>query len=137
MRYLRPVNLDFFDNDFDDLFKPLMPNDFQMKTDVLEKNGNIILEMEVPGFKKENISIDFEDGYINVVAKKESNKENSENKNEKYLRRERFVGTCSRKFYIGEIDEKDIFASFCDGILSLSFPKESKKIETKKQITIN
>ena len=139
MRYIKPI--DFFDSDLDDIFKPMMPSrDFMrtdlMKTDIKEIDSNIILEMEVPGYKKENISIDFEDGYLTITANKISQEENKSNKDKRYIRRERFTGSCSRKFYIGDINENDIKANFCDGILTLTFPKESKKVETKKQITI-
>ena len=84
-------------------------------------------------------SIDFEDGYITIAAKKER-EEKSCNKEKdciKYLRRERYFGNCQRKFYVGEINENDIKASFMDGILTLSFPKESKKKETKRIINID
>ena len=110
-----------------------------MKTDIKECGDNYVLETEVPGYKKEEISIDFEDGYITIAAKKER-EEKSCNKEKdciKYLRRERYFGNCQRKFYVGEINENDIKASFMDGILTLSFPKESKKKETKRIINID
>ena len=73
MRYIKPIydTMDLFDNGFDELFKPMSPREVMMKTDVYEKEGNIILEMEVPGFKKEDINIELEEGYLTIVAKKE------------------------------------------------------------------
>ncbi|MBQ7308178.1 MAG: Hsp20/alpha crystallin family protein [Clostridia bacterium] len=140
MRYIKPMNndLDFFGEAIENMFRPMMPKEFLMRTDIKECCDNYILETEVPGFKKEEITIDFEDGYITILAKKEKEQkcEDKEKCNVKYLRRERYTGTCSRKFYVGEINENDIKASFCDGILTLSFPKESKKKETKKIINI-
>lgn len=139
MRYIKPIynDLDFFDNGFDEFFKPMSPKEVMMKTDVYEKEGNIVLEMEVPGFKKENINIELEDGYLTITASKQTENDVKEGKHDKYIRKERYTGTCSRKFYVGDIDASDIKANFADGVLSLVFPKESEKPETKKKICID
>ena len=137
MRYLKPTcNTNFFDNDFEDFFKPMLPKEFNMHTDIKETKDSYILEMNVPGFKKEDIDIDYEKGYLTVTAKKEEKETEKKEDEHKYIRRERYTGYTSRKFYIGDIDEKDIVAKLEDGVLTLSFPKESKKEETKKKITI-
>ena len=108
-----------------------------MKTDVRETNNKYLLDIDLPGFEKENISISLDKGYLNIHAKisKEENKENDE----KFVRQERFYGECSRSFYVGdEIKEEEINAEFKNGILKIEIPK--KEIEDKskniKQIEI-
>ena len=106
-----------------------------MKTDIHEKDGNYVLEIDVPGYDKENIKIELENGYLQVTAENNSSKE--ENK-DGYIHQERFFGTCSRSYYVGEnVKQEDIKASFKNGILVLRFPKEEqKKLEEKKYIEI-
>ena len=106
-----------------------------MKTDTHEKDGNYVLEIDVPGYDKENIKIELENGYLQVTAENNSSKE--ENK-DGYIHQERFFGTCSRSYYVGEnVKQEDIKASFKNGILVLRFPKEEqKKLEEKKYIEI-
>ena len=141
MRYLvkRPrmnTGVSLFDQDFfDDFFStPFFKNDAKvMRTDVREEDGNYLMEIDVPGFKKEEISVSLEDGYLKVVAKKE---ETNESQEKNYIRRERHFGSCARSFYVGDLAEDEIVAKFEDGILHLTFPKESKKEEVKKQIII-
>ena len=122
-------------NLFDDMFRdPFMEEEkhhrkgelaTHMKTDIVEKDGKYELKMDLPGYKKEDISIDVEDGYLTISAKHEEEKE-------------RFYGECSRSFFVGEdIDTDEIKASFENGILSLEFPKvEPEKTEKKRTITI-
>lgn len=108
-----------------------------MKTDIKEKDNNYVLEIDLPGYKKEDISIELNKGYLIVSAK--SNKEvNEEDKKEKYIYKERFVGECSRSFYVGDtITEEDIRATFKNGMLEIIVPKEEpKKVEEKKHIEI-
>ena len=126
------------DNFFHDLFN--FPYEFRhsdlMKTDVFESDTDYILNIDLPGYNKEDISITLEDGYLLVEAKKET-KVDEKDKNGRYLRRERYMGNCSRSYYIGEIDEKSIKANFDKGVLTLSYPKEEiQKIEAKKHISI-
>ena len=106
-----------------------------MKTDVKEKDGNYILEVDIPGYDKEDIQIELRDGYLTVTATKNEEKED---KKTKYLRRERFSGMCSRSYYVGDnVKEEDIKANFKNGILKIEFPKEAeKKIEERKYIPI-
>lgn len=106
-----------------------------MKTDVKEKDGNYILEIDIPGYDKEDIKIELQEGYLTVTASKNEEKED---KKAKYLRRERFSGVCSRSYYAGEnVKEEDVKASFHNGILTIEFPKEpEKKLPEKKYIPI-
>ena len=108
-----------------------------MKTDIKEKGDNYIIDMDLPGYEKENIEISIENGYLTVNAKvSEENKDEDEGS---YIRKERYYGECSRSFYVGEdVHEEDIKASFKNGKLTLSVPKEEeKKIEGKKTIQID
>ena len=124
----------FFDNFFDD-FEPPKKFDKMMKCDIYEKDGKYILEMDVPGFKKEDINMELENGYLKVSAEKTLDSDEKENK--KYVRRERHSFTkCERSFYVGYVSEEDIKAKFKNGILEISVPKEEKKKEDKKIIMI-
>ncbi len=124
----------FFDNFFDD-FEPPKKLDKMMKCDIYEKEGKYILEMDVPGFKKEDINMELENGYLKVSAEKTLDSDEKENK--KYVRRERHSFTkCERSFYVGDVSEDDIKAKFKNGILEISVPKEEKKKEDKKIIMI-
>ncbi len=130
-------NYDIFDSIFDDsLFETRKGrhNDL-MKTDVKEKDGNYILDIDIPGYNKEDIQIELNNGYITVVAKANST---IDEEKDGYIHKERFVGQCSRSYYAGEnIKEEDIKASFKNGTLTLVFPKEvTKQIESKKYIEI-
>ena len=94
-----------------------------------------MLEIDVPGYDKEDIKIELQDGYLTVSAEKNEEKED---KHAKYLKRERFTGMCSRSYYVGDnLKEEDIKANFKNGILTIEFPKEvEKKVEEKKYIPI-
>ncbi len=104
-----------------------------MKTDIKEKNGNYILDIDLPGCKKEDISIELNDGYLNISATINHTYDDSDTK-ENYIHKERFYGKCSRSFYAGEnLKEEDIHASFKNGILTVSFKKDSVKDESNKK----
>lgn len=109
-----------------------------MKTDIKEKGDKYIIDIDLPGYDKENIDLEIEDGYLKVTAKIDKNVDESD-EDEKYIHQERFYGECSRSFYIGKnIKEEDIKASFKKGILTLTIPKEEqKKLEEKKKIQID
>lgn len=126
---------DLFDEALDSFFKPTFFNldTDVMKTDILEDKNSYTLEIEMPGYKKEDINISLEDGYITVSAKKEEKNENSENV---YIRRERSV-SCSRNYYVGDVEEDEIKAKFDNGILSLTIPKEKEKVQSRKSIQID
>lgn len=108
-----------------------------MKTDIREKEGSYELDVDLPGFKKDEIKVHLEDGYLTISAAKGLDKDEQDEKG-KYIRRERYAGSMSRSFYVGEyVTEKDIHAKFEDGILRLSVPKKVEKpVEEKKYVTI-
>ncbi len=108
-----------------------------MKTDIKEEEDKYLIEVELPGYEKENIKIEVEDGYLTVHAEVNSNIEEKEDG--KFIRKERYVGSCSRSFYVGsEVQSEDIKASFKNGMLKLEVPKkdEKKEIPEKKYIQI-
>lgn len=136
----RRNNFDLFDEMFNDPFfeKGYSKKEVSlMKTDIKEKDGNYILEIDIPGYNKEDIKIELENGYLTVAAAKEE-KVDEEDKKSHYIHKERFYGSCSRSYYVGDdVKEEDVKATFKNGILTLAFPKEKeKRIEDKKYIQI-
>lgn len=130
----RRNSFDLFDNFFgdDDFFLKKEHN--MMKTDIKEKKDKYEIKMDLPGYEKDNIDISLNDGYLMVSAKVE--KEDNSGDDEKFVRRERFYGECSRSFYVGDsIKEEDIDAEFKNGTLRIDVPKkeiEEKEPEVKK-----
>lgn len=133
----RRSNFDLFDNFFDDDFFPKKERNL-MKTDIKEKKDHYEIIMDLPGYEKENINLELNNGYLEISAKVEKEEDNSEE--EKFVRRERFYGECARSFFVGEdISEEDINAEFKNGTLKVEVPKkedkselpETKKIEIK------
>ena len=125
---------DFFDDDFS-MFpaltgrNPLYGKHAKnlMKTDVRETENTYELDIDLPGFKKDEISIDLKDGYLSISAAKGLDRD-QEDKKGKYIRQERYAGACSRSFFVGEgIEPRDVSAKFEDGILRVSLPKQVKK----------
>ena len=108
-----------------------------MKTDVRETDNTYELDIDLPGFKKDEVSAKLENGYLTISASKGLNKDEKD-KEGNYIRRERYTGQCARSFYVGEgVRQEDIHAKFEDGILKLSIPKEVKKqIEENNYIAI-
>ena len=109
-----------------------------MKTDIKDMEGSYELDIDLPGFKKEDITAELKDGYLNISATSNSSKDEKDSDG-KYIRRERYSGSCSRSFYVGEaVTKEDIKARFEDGILKLSVPKMENKpaVEEKKYISI-
>ena len=105
-----------------------------MKTDVRETEDSYELDVDLPGFKKDEIQVDLKDGYLTIQAAKGLDKD-EEDKKGKYIRQERYVGSCSRSFYVGDVEPQDISAKYEDGILKLSMPKHVKK-ELPRSTTI-
>lgn len=133
----RKNDFDFIDDFFDNSLLKNSNNSKIMKTDIKEHDNHYQLDIELPGFNKENINISIEDGYLTINAKTSSDKE--ENEKGKYVHRERFSGEYSRSFYVGDaIIEEDIKATFKNGMLTLTVPKK-EEIEktTKKYISID
>lgn len=111
-----------------------------MKTDVRESDTGYELDISLPGYKKEDVRAELKDGYLTINASTSLDKDEKDEKTGKYIRRERYSGSCSRSFYVGKnMTEEDIKAKFEDGVLKLSVPKKDAKpaIEEKKYIAIN
>ncbi len=118
--------------DLDSMFDIFTPS-MDMKCDIYEDKGNYVIEADMPGLSKNDVTVDYNDGYLTIKAEK-----SSEDKDEKkdYIRQERFYGSMERKFYVGDIDESKVSAEFKDGVLKVCMPKEtiekpSKTIEIK------
>lgn len=110
-----------------------------MKTDIKEKEDGYELEMDLPGFTKDEITAELKDGYLTISASKGLDKDEQGKETGKYIRRERYAGACQRSFYVGEdVTEQDIKAEFKHGMLKLFVPKKEAKpaVETKKYVTI-
>ena len=106
-----------------------------MKTDVREHEEGYEIDIDLPGFKKEEINLELQNGYLTVSAAKGVDK--TEEKKGKLIRQERFAGAMQRSFYVGDgLTEEDIKAAFNNGVLSLTVPKKSAKIPEKKTIMI-
>lgn len=143
---------DFFDDFFD--FPVLDDRDMKkaqrklygrhaanmMKTDVREHDDHYEVDMDLPGFKKDELSLELNDGYLTITASKGLDRDEKEKKSGKFVRRERYAGSMSRSFYVGEeVKQEDIHAKYESGVLKLSIPKAEKKkpeVEEKKYIAI-
>jgi HSP20 family protein len=132
----------FADNFFDDFFSLpsmyKMPSSRMMGTNVKDLGKEYMLEIELPGYEKKDVHAELKKGYLTISAEKQETKEENDEKG-KYIRRERYSGSCTRSFYVGEqLKEDDFKATFENGILKLVFPKEEKvtKVEEKKYIAI-
>lgn len=124
----------YYLNDYFDLFNnPYTKEREYMKTDIYEKDNKYILEIDIPGIKKENIKIKYELGYLTISIEKNVLSSNPNT----YIRRERFYGQLKRNFYIGIKNEIDIKAYYKEGILTVSFPKEDLSKKITKDITIS
>ena len=131
----RRNEFDLFDEMFDDPFFTRGENKL-MRTDIKEKKDHYELEIDLPGYEKEDIKIELSEGYLTVHASR--NKTIDDEKDSKYVHKERYVGSSSRSFYVGDnIKEEDIKASFKNGTLKLILPKQKQEeIEEKKYIDI-
>ena len=109
-----------------------------MKTDIKELDNGYELEIDLPGFKKDEIKAELNNGYLTVSAAKGLDEDKEDKKTGKYIRRERYAGSMSRSFYVGEgVKQSDIHAKYEDGILKLDIPKQDKKaVEESKYISI-
>ena len=130
-----------FDDFFSDPFGMMVPQTQDalygkhaknlMKTDIRETDTSYELDIDLPGFKKDEVSIDLKDGYLTISAAKGLDKD-AEDKKGKYIRQERYAGACSRSFYVGwDVEPDEISAKFESGILQISVPKETRKPEVK------
>ncbi len=126
----------WMDTSFRDVDKALYGKNAKnmMKTDVKETDSGYEVDVDLPGFKKDEIQLELNDGYLTISAEKGLDKD-EENEKKHYLRRERYAGGMSRSFYVGEgITEKDIHAKYEYGILKLSIPKEQPKAVPEKHL---
>ena len=123
------------DSLFDNIFFPYEHKENNMmKTDVKENENDYELQVEVPGVSKDNISIDYENGYVTIAAKTNKSKDEKD-KEGNYIRRERYSGSYSRSYYVGDVDRESIKAKLDNGVLSIIVPKV-KAEEQKKAIAI-
>ena len=133
-------------DDFDSWFDaPVEKRFFGKKNPLYGKHAKNLMKTEdsyevdvdLPGFKKDEIKMELENGYLTISAAKGLDKDETDKETGKYIRRERYAGNLSRSFYIGDVKQEDVKAAFKNGILSISVPKEDKKAkEEKKYITI-
>ena len=132
-------DFDDFDKEFNRMMRPLYGKHAQnmMKTDVRETDNSYELDIDLPGFKKDEITVQLDNGYLSISASKGLDK-NEEKKDGKYIRRERYAGAMNRTFYVGDnLTQQDIQAKFEDGILKISVPKKDvQQIEQNKYIAI-
>ena len=132
----RRNEFDLFDEMFNDPFFTRGESKL-MKTDIKEKKDKYLIDIDLPGYEKEDIKIEIADGYLTVHAKVDKREDDSEKG--KYVRKERYTGECSRSFYVGDnVKEEDIKAKFTNGTLRLEIPKkeDKKELEEKKYIPI-
>lgn len=132
----RKNNFDLWEDIFKDPFFNYDGNKI-MKTDIKEHKDSYSIIVDLPGYEKDNIKIDINDGYLTIDAIESSNEEEKEKG--KFVRKERYYGECKRSFYVGEeIEAEDVKASFKNGTLKLVVPKKEpkKEIENKKYIQI-
>ena len=103
-----------------------------MKVDIKDKDNAYEMDMDLPGFKKEEISAKLENGYLTITAARGFDQEEKEKETGRYIRKERYAGSCQRSFYVGEeVKQEDIKAEFKHGVLKLQIPKETPKLEQK------
>ena len=132
---------DFFGTPFNEEFFRGTPQLYKkssqlMNTDILESDNGYELHIDLPGFKKEDIKLSADGGYLTVSAEHNENNDEKDD-NGKYIRRERYSGSCSRSFYVGEdLKKEDIKAKFDNGILSITLPKQEKQLPEKKDTYI-
>ena len=124
----------YLDDFFDDFLANSNSEKNAMKCDIYEKGGDYHIEMDVPGFKKEDIKIECDKGYLTITAEKHS-EDKEEDKSKKYIRRERSYGKYQREFYLGDVEADKVHAEFKDGMLNITVPKKTE-VETKKLISI-
>ena len=130
---------DRFDREFFGRKNPLYGKHAKnmMKTDIREHDEGYELDVDLPGFKKDEISVQLNNGYLTISASKGLDKDEQDKKG-KYIRKERYAGAMQRSFYVGDtVEQSDVKAKFEDGILKLCIPKkDAKAVETRNSIAI-
>ena len=126
-------------HDFDELERAFFSDNAlgEFKTDIQEDGDNFVLEADLPGFKKDEVNVELNNGYLTIEAAKSLDKDDTD-KQGRYIRQERYAGSMSRSFYVGEhLTEEDVKASYENGVLHIKFPKkEALKAPEKKTILI-
>ena len=137
MKYMPKVN-DLFDDMFADFFPRTSVNYNVMRTDIHEKDGYYFFDIDLPGYNKEDVSMNISEGYLNIKAEHNFTNEETDAKGS-VIRSERSFGSCSRSFYVGEsIKAEDIKAKFENGVLMISLPtRETKRIATTQTVNID
>jgi len=120
---------------FSDFMTPANWGSGSFKVDVREKDGGYELIADLPGLKKEDISLSYENSYLTIAARQNGATDEKDDKGD-YIRRERHYGSMSRSFYIDNIDENKIAAEFKDGVLTVDLPKAAVEVQKSKQISI-
>lgn len=134
-------DFDLFDDFFGDMFNNFAGNMVEpqlMRTDIQEKDGQYLLDIELPGYEKKDVQAELKDGYLTISAKKDQSIESKDEKSH-FVRKERYTGSMKRSFYVGEdVKEEDIQAGFKDGVLKVIVKKEAPKAieDSKKFIPI-
>src|SRR5699024_10153583 len=136
MANITPRNNNFMSGDrfFDNFFTNFMGND-NFQVDIKEKDNSYEVKADLPGFDKENLDVDYDDGILTIVANRSSVTEDKDEEGN-FLRKERSSQSYRRQFMLKGIDEEKIEANFKDGVLNLELPKTSKEDKEKKRITI-
>ena len=132
-----------WEHDFDRAMKAAAPRGMfgkraanVMKTDVRENKDSYDVFVDLPGFKKEDVKLDLQNGYLTISAEKGLDKDESDKKG-KYIRQERYAGACSRSFYVGDVKAEDVKAKYENGVLKLFVPKaEVKQVPAQTAIAI-
>lgn len=116
----------------DDFFDDFVPSKYDMKCDIYEKDGKYHLELDIPGFKKEDIKIEAKNGYLTIFAEKN---DEEEDKDKHYIKQERIYSKYQRSFYLGNFDENDVCAEYKNGTLKISIAKKEQN-DDKKYIEV-
>lgn len=127
----------YLDGVFDDFFTPMKGDEFsKMKCDIYLKDDVYTMEMDIPGFDKQDVKIEVDDNdYLTITAEK-STSNDSEDDDKNYVRKERTYGKYQRSFYVGDIDKDNIDATFENGILKVTMPKKEEEKSSKKTIEV-
>ncbi|KXZ40701.1 heat shock protein Hsp20 [Alkalithermobacter thermoalcaliphilus JW-YL-7 = DSM 7308] len=128
--YINQIFNNFFNDDF---FPSINTFEESFKVDLKETESEYLIEADLPGIHKEAIDIEYENNYLTITAKREDSIENT---SDNYIRRERSYGEFKRRFFIDNVDEEKISASFTNGVLKIILPKLEKHKVSKKKITI-
>lgn len=123
--------LGFFNDTFENFFTPYYEKFDFMKTDIIERDEEFLIEVELPGYDKKDINVEYQDKYLTIKAERQV----SNNENDKIIRKERNV-SCARSYYVGEIDETMLKAKYDNGVLIVTIPKAQPKKNEKLGIKI-